>query len=286
MQIPSCPYIDLHTHTTASDGSFSPDQLVNLAVEKGLSAIAITDHDCLMGIEPALCAAQDKKLEVVPGIEISIDHPAKPMHILGLYIDYLSPALTGLLDFLVNSRYQRNQRIVEKLQKLGFDISMADVASYSTNEVIGRPHIATCLVKTGQVESQKAVFNDLIGYGCPAYSDREKLSSALGFKAISQAGGIPIIAHPGQWKMPFRQQIKVLDSLIEEEVMGLEAYYSQYSKEREDKFLLYCRKNRILASGGSDFHGIAKPDVHLGVVGHNRRVPYQVLKDIKTKLSI
>lgn len=246
---------DFHLHTTASDGKLTPAELVKLSASRGLDIIAITDHDTVGGIIPALTAAQEfPGLLVIPGIEISTEISQGEVHILGHFINYRSPDLNQFLEKMGKSRQERARKMVAKLRKLDVSIDFNDVLKFASGPSIGRPHIAQAMLEQGYISSLREAFDKYIGNGCPAYVERYKITPAEAIKLILEVGGLPVLAHPAN--------INELESLIlqlkEAGLIGIEVYYADYSSEIKEWLAKLARKNGLIMSGGSDYHGIDK----------------------------
>lgn len=244
--------VDLHIHTTASDGRLSPEEVVRVAAEQGLSAIAITDHDTLAGIEPALQAAKSlPSLRVIPGLEINTDIPDSEIHILGYFIDYQDKELKRALENLRNSREARALKMVTKLGELGIDIAWNRVLELAEGASVGRPHIAQAMLERGYISSFKEAFTKYIGRLGPAYVERAKLSPQEAVKLVTNAKGLPVLAHPAD--------IDNVEELVVDlkgvGLVGLEAYYDGYDRKLIDSLVHLAVKHRLIVSGGSDFHG-------------------------------
>jgi len=276
--------IDLHTHSTASDGTLTPRELVRYAKDSGLSAIALTDHDTIAGIGDALDEARSIGFEVVPGIEISVDYETE-MHILGYFSgkDYLN--IEPALDALRRSREERNPKILRKLNKLGFDISLEEVKKEAQGEIVARPHIASILFKKGYVENMREAFDKYLSMGKPAYYRREKLTPEEGLGIISDAGGIPVLAHPIYLYLDYNHLNSLLYELKNAGLVGIEAYYVNNSEEDTQKFLELAEKHELLVTGGSDFHGGFKTGIEIGTGVGGLSIPYKLLERLKKTLS-
>lgn len=273
--------IDLHTHSTASDGSLSPEELVRHAWEKGLSAIAITDHDTIDGVERALEEGRRTGIEVIPGLEISVDFDPE-MHLLGYFFDSSYLKIRDILNVLRTNREKRNPKIIRKLNEMGFDITMDEVAAQSFGGIVARPHIASVMMKKGYVGSVKEAFDKYLSAGKPAYFEKAKLSPAEGIREISKAGGVPVLAHPIYLYMDFTSMDKLLGHLAGEGLKGVEAYYVDNSEEETKDLLELADKHKLLVTGGSDFHGSFKPDIEIGKGFGNLCVPYELLERMKS----
>jgi predicted metal-dependent phosphoesterase TrpH len=242
--------IDLHLHSTASDGRHTPAELVHFALRKNLQVIALTDHDTTEGVEEARGAARGTGLTVIPGVEISTDvSGSHEFHILGYYVDYHYAPLRDRLAGLRQSRLERAHKIVELLGKAGCPVAWEQVSAFAGQGSVGRPHIAQALVEGSYVDSVESAFRFYIGRGAPAYVPRPKLSPQDAIQLILDAGGAPVLAHPSRI-------VEHIPALVKAGLVGLEVYYDGYVKA-ETRFLAgLADKHNLIATGGSDFHGI------------------------------
>jgi len=240
--------VDLHVHTTASDGQLSPTSVIRKAQALGLATIAITDHDTTEGIEEALAAARGSGLQVIPGVEISTDIPGAEVHILGYYVAYGDPFLREKLSLFRDSRLGRAQRMVAKLARLGVSLEWKRVQEIANGAAVGRPHVARAMLEKGYVSSIHEAFDLYIGRNGPAYEDRFKLSPAEAVRMILMANGLPVLAHP-------LQVHHSVPELCAAGLVGLEAYYTGYAPDETDFLLSLAARHGLLATGGSDFHG-------------------------------
>jgi hypothetical protein len=257
--------IDLHVHTNASDGKYTPAELVNLAARNGLGLLAITDHDTVSGIAPALEAARAfPELKIIPGVEISSHAPGSEVHLLGYFINYEDPELLKQLAALGDSRQDRARAIVEKLRGLGLDISLERVQQIAGEGSIGRPHIAQALMEKGYVSSFQEVFTRYIGQGGPAYVDRIKLTPDEAVELILKSGGLPVLAHPST----INDAETVIARLASRGLVGMEAYYKDYGDQQRREMVSLAHRYKLIPTGGSDFHGIDETtEVMLGDAG-------------------
>ncbi len=263
--------VDLHVHTTASDGQLSPTEIVHQALEIGLAAIAITDHDTTEGIAEALGAAKGTGLDVIPGVEISTDIPYAKVHILGYHISYRDPGLCNELERFRASRLDRAQRMVTKLSRMGLPVEWERVRQIASGESIGRPHIAQALLEKGYVSSPEEAFRLYIGRNGPAYVERYKLSPPEALRIILAANGLPVLAHP-------LHATRLVPELAEQGLVGLEAYYTGYAPDEIEFLLHLAAQHRLIATGGSDFHGEnVLPGHELGGV----QVPRTVVENLR-----
>lgn len=274
-------YIDLHVHSTASDGTLSPAELVQEAKKAGLAAIAVTDHDSVGGIREALDAGNVYGLEVVPGIELSTEYADTEIHVVGLFIDPDNHLLNEQIRAFVDNRDNRNLKIIEKLQAAGFSITAEEIYRRNPGSVIARPHIARYLVDTGQAKDVKTVFNKYIGDGCPCFVDRFKITPMRAVELIHAAGGTAVLAHPCLYKMSRETLIRMIEEMLIPGLDGIEAVYSCNQGSDEKDYREIAEKYGLLLSGGSDFHGANKPHIHLGTGRGNLRVPYEFLEQIR-----
>ena len=259
--------IDLHSHTTASDGSCTPTDLVALAHRTGLSALGITDHDTTGGLEEATAAAEEAGLELVPGIELSVDYPQGEFHLLGYYVDFRSADFLARVTYLQDNRGNRNATMVRKMRELGFEITMEEIVAESGGGQVGRPHMGRALMKKGYVSSIQEAFDKYLGDGKPLHVPKVKLSPAEAIELVHSAGGLAVVAHPKYMGYPTEEELAAeLTRLKDAGLDGLECYYSQHSREETLQYLRLAERFGFLVTAGSDFHGVSKPDVPLGVV--------------------
>lgn len=263
--------IDLHVHSTASDGSYSPKELVDYAIEKGLTAFALTDHDSVAGLDEAITYAEELKKtredvpEVIPGIEFSTEYEGKDIHIVGLYIDYKSDTFQKHLGDFVHSRDVRNEKMCELLRTgAGMDISYEKLQTAFPGSVITRAHYAKYMLEKGYVKSMKEAFERYIGDHCPYFLPREKITPSDAIRLILSVGGIPVLAHPVLYGMGKHQLAKLVGELTQVGLLALEAIYSTYTPSDERDMRSLAAKYDLAISGGSDFHGSNKPDLDLG----------------------
>lgn len=278
--------VDLHTHSNASDGSCSPKDVVRLAVEAGLSAVALTDHDDTGGVEEAVeegkrQQAEGRNIEVIPGIEISAGYKNTDIHILGLFIDPLEETFVRETKEAVKRREQRNIQMVENLSRAGVEITMEDLMEKNLDTVITRAHFARHLLKKGYVKTMGAAFTKYLNPDGPYYVPRVYISKSRAIELIRLAGGVPVLAHPLHYKLPQKELEQLVRELTEQGLAGIEAKYSNHFAADEAVVRALAAKNGLLLSGGSDFHGANKPDIHIGTGRGNLQVPYEYVEKMK-----
>lgn len=273
--------VDLHTHTTCSDGTFTPKELVEYAAKKGLSAIAITDHDVFSGVEEGIARSRGLGIEVIPGIEVSAEYEGSEVHIVGLFIDIYNKAINNKLENMRKKRIDRNRLMAEKLRELGIDISYDDIKNAADGEIVTRAHIAKALRQKGYVASNQEAFDKYIGTGKAAYVKRDVLDWQETINMINNAGGAAILAHPLLYKFSQNRLENIAADMSAHGLKGIEAYYPTHSLSDVKYIKLIAEKNNIKISGGSDFHGKNKPRLDLGAGYGDLAVPYEVLEGIK-----
>lgn len=275
--------VDLHVHSTKSDGSYTPTELVNYALEKGLSAFALTDHDTTDGIEEAMEAAKGKNIEVIPGIEFSSEYEGQDIHIVGLYIDYKSDFFKRRLTNFVNGRIIRNKEMCRRLTEHGIPITYEELTSEFPNCVITRSHYAKFMLNHGYTKSMKEAFDRYIGDRGPCFVPRKKITPMRAVEIILKAGGFPILAHPLLYHMSSQRLDKLVSLLKDMGLQGIEAVYSTHSSSDEREMRTLAVKFDLCVSGGSDFHGTAKPGLDLAVGYGKLFIPEEILDRIKER---
>lgn len=272
--------IDLHMHSTFSDGTFAPQELVHEALRMGLSAIALTDHDTAEGVSEAQQAAEGTGLEVVPGIELSA-YDAQEMHILGYYIQPEHPALGKFLEQMKESRLDRVRAMVRKLSGNGFSISWDEVLGRA-NHMVSRVHIAQSLVQHEYAQSISDAFDRYIGEGKPYFVQRRQILPQQAVRAIQMSGGIAVLAHPY-----FLQRDDTLDQLLQSlpELDGMECHYPRHTQVQYERYQTLAQQFGLLETGGSDFHGANRPDAEMGKGCCGKNIPYTILEHIKSAVK-
>lgn len=275
--------IDLHVHSTYSDGTLTPSELVLHAKQLNLSAMALTDHDTIEGIPEAIDTGKQHALEIIPGVELSTFFHDKEIHIVGLYIDYTDETFQKELKDLRNIRRDRNLQMCEKFTELGMPLHYEEMEQKYADAVITRAHFADYLLEKGYIKSRNEAFERFIGPNGPCYVPRKKMTSAEAIRIIKNAGGVPILAHPVLYHLGNEQMNKLMDYLCDAGIVGLEAIYSTYTAGEEIQMKNLAKKCGLILSGGSDYHGANKPHIELGIGRGHLFVPYSILEDIKKR---
>jgi predicted metal-dependent phosphoesterase TrpH len=273
--------IDLHTHTTASDGSLSPTDLVQLAKQQGVSALAVTDHDSVSGLPEAMVAGERFGISIIPGIEISCLYEDIELHILGYFINPDDPRLKAALIHYLASREDRNPKIIECLQRLGLDVTYDEVREFAGAGTIGRPHIAQILVKKGYVLSVAEAFDCFLGDGALAYVGRILPPASEAIALIRDIGGAPVLAHPVYTQRINQSFTDVCARLKNLGLAGVEAIYSSHTPPQTDRFRSIAREHGLVTTGGSDFHGDSKPEILVGTGYGNLKVSGDLLEPLQ-----
>lgn len=260
--------VDLHTHSNRSDGSDPPAVVVRHAVDADLHAVALTDHDTLDGIAEAAAEAERLGIPLVPGVEISCEWAPGTLHMVVLFLPAESGPLQDRLADLQEGRERRNQQIVDRLRDLGIDIDYAEVQAEAGQGVVGRPHFAAVLVRKGIVPDNNAAFNEYLANGRPAYVPRLRLEPAEAITLARASGAVPVLAHPHTLGFTSSDEFaEMLASLRDDGLIGMEAYYAEYTPEERRRLADTARRFGLIPSGGSDYHGTYRPGVQVGT-GH------------------
>jgi predicted metal-dependent phosphoesterase TrpH len=273
--------LDLHLHTTHSDGSFTPAEVVDFAQKAGVTALAITDHDITTGILEATVAGGKHGIDVIPGIEISSILGDSELHILGYFLDYQGTRLNERLACLRESRHRRNPKIIERLQAAGIEITYEEVRSLAGTDSVGRPHIARVLMDKGVVASAKEAFDLWLADGRPAYVQRELPTPSEAMQWIREAKGLPVLAHPTWVKTREGTLTDLVRRLKADGLDGVEVHYSTHTPRQTREYLALAKQLDLLVTGGSDFHGLTKPDIDVGVGKGALHVPTFLLDKLR-----
>jgi len=278
-------YIDLHIHSTYSDGTLTPSLLVQLAKKMGIRAISLTDHDTTEGVEEIIKCGNSYGIEILSGVELSAHIDASSVHILGYGIQYNDPLLLDRLASIQKARDTRNQKIITRLNELGIKTTKEDVHKFSKTGQTGRPHFAQFLIEKKVVNSFDNAFDIYLGQNGSAYVPRKILFAEDAIRYIIDAGGLPVLAHPATINCTLYSIPELIEKLKDFGLSGVEVYYPTHSKKTRKTLLEIIRKYDLIATGGSDFHGHRSAEKTIGRTGKNLRLPYEVLEKIKNRLS-
>ncbi|MFZ0014062.1 MAG: PHP domain-containing protein [Acidimicrobiia bacterium] len=257
--------VDLHTHSTASDGSDRPARLIELAATVGLGCIALTDHDTQEGLPEAAEAAARLAIDLVPGVELSLDYADGGMHLVVLWLEPGEGPLQDRLPALQQGRGARNEQIVDRLNELGMPITLEEVVAESGGGTVGRPHIAAVMMRHGYVPDIRTAFDIWLGAGRPAYASRPRLGPEEAISLARESGAVPILAHPHTLGITTATEMAdLLSRLVAAGLVGLEAHYSSYRRHERAGYADLARRFGLVPSGGSDYHGVYKPGLALG----------------------
>ena len=274
-------YIDLHVHSTASDGTFTPAELVKYACLKGLSAFALTDHDSVDGIAQAMAAAASYPVKVIPGVEFACPYKDSEIHILGYNFNYRNEELLDTLSRIKKARADRNIKMCGLLQKHKMDITFDELKEKFHSENISRGNFAALMIEKGYVKDKSEAFEKYIGPKCPCYIPRFRLPFTEAAKVIKLAGGVCSLAHPVMYKLTDAELDILMKELKEAGITRIEAIYSRNTFDDEIKYRELAKKHGFLITGGSDFHGKVKPDIDLGTGCGNLMISDELLKNIE-----
>jgi predicted metal-dependent phosphoesterase TrpH len=274
-------WIDLHVHSSCSDGTLTPSELVTLARDCGLGAFALTDHDNTDGIAEAVSAADAAGIELIPGIEFSTEYHGKDIHVVGLDLDWRNPALQERIDYYRDERLRRNRKMIDRMAADGIEISYEKMLEAFGETVWTRAHFARYLADHGYVREMKDAFLTHIGDDCKYFVPREKVHPEEVVRLIRTFGGIPILAHPFQYGFPEEELLTLLRTLKDAGLIGMEVYYSGYTNEQVAQLLALADRLSLAPSGGSDFHGTNKPTISLGTGTGSLQIPYSVLEHLR-----
>ena len=274
---------DLHTHSLHSDGAQTPADVVKTAADAGLAAIALSDHDCIEGVQEAMDAGARLGVEVIPAVELSAQSDTE-LHILGYFIDIHNKRLQDTMKYALQVRDERQEETCRKLREQGFDITMEEArAEAHGNPVLCRAHFAQIMVRKGYAESVKDAFNRYLSVGCYAYSNRQALTGPEAVSVIREAGGIAVAAHLHLIKMPDDELREYLKSLIPYGLDGVEGYYTDYTPDMQTRYRAMAKELGLVISGGTDYHGANKPHIAIGKGKGDLEIPYSVLDGLRLR---
>lgn len=279
-------YIDLHVHSCYSDGTMTPKELVDLAIDSNLVAMALTDHDTVDGVAEAVAAAEDKNIRVIPGVEVSCEYTISPsrkkeIHILGYNLDYTQPELVETLSEVAKVRDNRNRRMCENLNAAGFPIDYESLTARFDGMILTRAHFARFLLEKGAIPSIDFAFKKILAQDGPYFVSRKYLTPQSGIELIKKAEGIPVLAHPLLYKMSVTELHQLLEELKSYGLCGIEAMYSRNRGNDEAFVRKLAQDFDLFITGGTDFHGTNKPDLELGRGEGNLRVPVMLLENLR-----
>ncbi len=275
--------IDLHTHSLCSDGAQTPSDVVRTAHAAGLSAIALSDHDSIAGVQEAMDMGQQLGVEVIPAVELSAQSDTE-LHILGYFVDIHNKKLQDTMAYALQVRNERQEEVCRKLNEQGFDITMDELREEAGgNDVLCRAHFAQIMVRKGYAESVKDAFNRYLSVGCYAYSNRQALTGPEAVSLIREAGGIAVAAHLHLIKKPDDELREYLKSLIPYGLDGVEGYYTDYTPDMEQRYRAMAQELGLVISGGTDYHGANKPHITIGAGKGNLEIPYSVLDGLRQR---
>ncbi len=274
--------IDLHTHSTCSDGTLTPEEVVKLAAESGLCAIALTDHDTVDGLAQAVEAGKKYGIEVLTGIEFSVVSDTE-MHLLGIDFKEECPEITSILDEMIVQREKRNYEVIDLLEKIGIHITIEDILEQSTSKITGRSQIAKAMLKKGYVSTIKEAFDKYLAFGKPAFVPRSTITPEKAIEIIRKSGGKSFLAHLNQTGKTDEELYEILTHLKNCGLDGIEGYYTEYTEEMNIKFRKMAADIGLLLSGGSDFHGANKDNHNIGSGRGNLAIPYELIEKMRNK---
>lgn len=277
--------IDLHVHSTASDGTLTPAQVIALAARQNLSALALTDHDTTAGIREAQTAAEQAGIELIPGIELSCVYQKKEIHILGLFISPEDPVFSREINSLLAIRNERNEEMIRRFRRGGFAITLEDLQEGHADTVITRSHFARVLVEKGYAASLDQAFKQYLQYDGPYCIRKERISPEHAMKILTDQHAFPALAHIMQYKLGWEENRALLSYLKELGLMGLEVWHSSHHAQQSERLLALADEFGLLPTGGSDFHGANKPDIQIGAGRGGLCLPYSLLEKIKQSLN-
>lgn len=256
--------VDLHTHSNASDGTDPPAEIIRLAASADLTAIALTDHDTLSGLDEARTAARTAGIDFIPGVELSVDHTGHKIHMLAYYVEPTGGPLQDQLPWLRAGRDERNEQILQRLADLGHPVTIDEVREHAHGEAVGRPHIADALVARGESVDRSDAFRKYLADGGPAYVERARLTATEAIDLTRSSGGVTVIAHPSTIGLDAPGYNRLFSELAETGLGGIEVFYPEHSPELRAHLARVATSLGLAATGGSDYHGTGKPGISIG----------------------
>lgn len=275
--------IDLHMHSTFSDGSLTPEELAGEIAATGLTAAALTDHDSTAGIARFVSACASRGVRGIGGVEISVEVKKGGLHMLGYFIDPEEPRLQSILGKIRDGRVERNREILEKLNSLGMELTWEEVTAFAGEDIVSRPHFARAMVERKYVTSTEEAFDKYLGKGKPGYVDRLRLGPADGIAAIRGAGGVAVLAHPFTLDLSNQELAKFVEELKGYGLAGIEVFYSEHTSQQQQLYLNLCRRMDLAPAGGSDFHGLINPSIRIGRGFGGLSVPDELVAGLEAR---
>jgi len=275
-------YIDLHTHSTASDGSMTPTELVKAAKAKGLVALALSDHDTIDGLPEAREAASEAGIELINAVELSVGTKQGSVHMLGYMFDPENEIFKQDLSFMIKRRDERNLKFIERFKEIGIEIDIDELREVAGDGAVGRPHFAKLLIGKGIVNSFDEAFDKYLAKGKAAYVPKARVSPEQGIEAIHNAGGVAVLAHPKYSGAKTKEEVEALVIRLKKAKLdGIECHYTDHTDEETAFYISLAKKYSLCITGGTDYHGEALPDKVLGELPNNRRIGYEILANLK-----
>ena len=278
-------FTDLHCHSVFSDGTNTPEELINIAKKKNLIGIALTDHDTIDGMGPLISAGKSQQINTITGVELSTNHGSLPVHILGYGFDHNHPSLQKNLVKIQHTRTIRNHKIFYNIKKMGIDITWEHIKKIAGTGQIGRPHFATFFIQQGRAKNNAEAFNLYLRKDRPAYAEREILPTEEAIQIIHEAHGLAIIAHPGMLPCNQDMTMKYINTFIDMELDGIETYYPTHSKTLQKRLLHFCTEKNLIITGGSDYHGDIRPNTSLGGYQRKHFIPATIFTNLYNRLQ-
>lgn len=270
-------------HSIFSDGSEKPEDLIDLALQNGVSAVALTDHDTVKGIARFKRAARGKELEAIAGVEVSTSSASAEMHLLGYFMNHLDSVLATQLDWIRSARQARNEEILHKLHKMGMPLHWREIRAHAGDDVIGRPHFARAMVERGYCGSTKEAFSRYLSRGCPAYARRRTLTAEEAIEIIRGAGGVAVLAHPFTLGLNYLDLSTLMAEMRDIGMDGIEVYYPHHTSEQTREYLKIADEHDLVPTGGTDYHGSHTPDRTIGTGFGSLHVPDNIVDRLRER---
>ncbi len=275
--------IDLHMHSLFSDGTHTPEELIEYAGQAELTAVALTDHDTVRGISRFLSAAKNHAITAIAGVEVSASYAPGEMHVLGYMVEYKDTFFESQLEWIRSARNARNEEVLHKLHKHSMPLRWEEIRACAGEGVIGRPHFARAMVERGYVRNTKEAFSQWLARGCPAYARRRTVSPAEALEIIRDAGGLPVLAHPFTLNANRPDMRRLIGNLKDDGLKGIEVYYPKHTAEQTREYLKLASDFDLVPTGGTDFHGGLTPDLKMGHGFGSLRVPDDIVDRLRAR---